>query len=359
MKIEQQQTELPAARSNCPADAGPQSQLRRLSVLVPVYNSQQTVGRLIDEVIARLQDSYAELEVVLVNDGSADNSHQVLCEAVSRHPGIVKYVQLARNFGEHNAVMCGLHYVTGDCVAIIDDDFQNPPDQIVRLVDKLEEGYDVVFSRYEKKRHSWFRNLGSAFNDWVATRLLDKPRGLYLSSFKVLNRFLIDAVTSYQGPFPYVDGLILRSTSSIGQQLCEHSERQVGESNYNLRRLIRLWLNMFTGFSILPLRVASMLGLVMSVAGFGLAILFIISWLVGGIFREGVIPPGWASLIVTITIFSGLQLCVLGTIGEYLGRVFQTATHAPQFVVRRTRGIDSQQPETETTAGGTSDRNRQ
>ncbi len=255
-------------------------------MLIPVYNSEHTVGHLIDEVVAILGGRYAELEIVLVNDGSVDGSHEVLCEAARRHPRIVKYVRLARNFGEHNAVMCGLHQVTGDCVAIIDDDFQNPPDQIARLVDKLEEGYDVVYSYYAEKQHSRFRNLGSAFNDWVATRLLRKPAGLYLSSFKVLNRFLIDTVKQYDGPYPYLDGLVLRSTSSIGQQLCEHSERQVGQSNYTLSRLFRLWLNMFTGFSILPLRIASILGLVMSTVGFGLAILFMISWSVGGIFRE-------------------------------------------------------------------------
>jgi len=247
---------------------------------------------------------------------------------------------LARNFGEHNAVMCGLHYVTGDCVAIIDDDFQNPPNQIIRLVEKLQEGYDVVFSHYEKKHHDWFRNFGSSFNDWVATRLLKKPPGLYLSSFKVINRFLIDTVKGYEGPYPYIDGLILRSTSAIGQQLCQHSQREMGQSNYTLSRLIRLWLNMFTGFSILPLRVASILGLVMSAAGFALALLFAISWIFGGIFREETIPPGWASLIVTITIFAGLQLCVLGAIGEYLGRVFQTTSRSPQFVVRETLGTE-------------------
>lgn len=318
------------------------SSVTRLSVLVPVYNSEQTVGRLVDDVIATLEGRYAEIEMVLVDDGSVDGSDEVLRNAVSRHPGVVRYVRLARNFGEHNAVMCGLHYVTGDCVVIIDDDFQNPPSQIIRLVDKLQEGHDVVFSQYDEKQHSWFRNFGSAFNDWVATRLLKKPKGLYLSSFKTLNRFMIDTVIRYDGPYPYLDGLILRSTSSIGQQLCEHSQREVGQSNYTLARLIRLWMNMFTGFSILPLRIASLLGLLMSMVGFALATFFVVSWMVGGILAEGTIPPGWASLIVTITVFAGLQLSVLGAIGEYLGRVFQTMSRSPQFVVRETVGADHQ-----------------
>ena len=235
----------------------------KLSVLIPVYNSEQSIGRLVDEVIRALAPHYDELEILLVNDGSADDSHSVVCGVVERHPGIVKYIRLARNFGEHNAVMCGLHYVTGDCVAIIDDDFQNPPDQIIKLVDRLSEGYDVVYSVYPQKHHSWFRNFGSKFNDRVATYLLRKPKGLYLSSFKVLDNYLVKSITRYSGPYPYIDGLILNSTQSIGQQTCVHAPRDVGKSNYTLRSLARLWLNMFTGFSIVPLRLASLLGLAM------------------------------------------------------------------------------------------------
>ncbi len=315
--------------------------IRRVSVLIPVYNSEQTIGHLVNEVVKTIRPQFEELEIVLVDDGSLDRSHEVICEAVTRHSGIVKYVRLARNFGEHSAVMCGLHHTTGDCVAIIDDDFQNPPDQILRLVNKLQEGYDVVYSIYAQKHHNWPRNVGSEFNDWIATRMLSKPPGLYLSSFKVLNRFLVDCVIRYEGPFPYLDGLILRSTASIGQQVCEHAERVMGRSNYTLRRLVRLWLNMFTGFSITPLRIASLLGFLMSGTGFFLAAFFLVSWSVGGIFQPH-FPPGWASLIVCLTIFAGLQLSVLGMIGEYLGRVFQTMNRSPQFVVRQTVGFGNE-----------------
>ena len=314
----------------------------RVSVLIPVYNSEHTIGPLVDAVVDALASSCRSLEIVLVNDGSRDRSHEAIRALMTRHRGSVRYVRLARNFGEHNAVMCGLHYVSGDCVAIIDDDFQNPPDQILRLIHRLTAGFDVVYAIYEKKHHSWFRNLGSRFNDRVATWLIGKPRDLYLSSFKVLNRFLIDAVTTYEGPYPYLDGLILRSTRAIGQQPCRHAARDVGQSNYTLVRLLRLWLNMASGFSLAPLRAASLLGLVMSVCGFAMAIFFIVSWSVGGIFRIGVFPPGWASLIVTVTVFAGLQLCVLGVIGEYLGRVFQTLSRSPQFVVRDAYGVSKE-----------------
>ena len=255
-------------------------------------------------------------------------------EAVERHPGKVRYVQLASNFGEHSAVMCGLHHVTGDCVAIIDDDFQNPPEEIIKLVEKLKEGHDVVYSYYEKKRHSLFRNLGSWFNDRVATWLLHKPPGLYLSSFKVMNRFLIKAVIRYEGPFPYLDGILLKITSNIGTQLCAHNEREEGQSNYTLGKLLQLWLNMFTGFSITPLRIASVIGFGMSLIGLLLAAFFILSRLKGGILFEQQVPAGWASLIVSVTLFSGVQLCVLGLIGEYLGRLLLTVNRAPQYIER-------------------------
>lgn len=313
----------------------------RLSVLIPAYNSETTLGKLIDHTLEVLRPRYGWVQVVVVNDGSRDDTHRVALAAVERHQGAVRYVRLARNAGEHNAVMCGLNHVSGDCVAIIDDDFQNPPEEICTLVDRLEDGFDVVYSYYESKRHSWFRNLGSSFNDWVATRVLGKPRGLYLSSFKVLNSFLVRQVVAYEGPFPYLDGLILRSTQRIGRQLCRHEDRQDGRSNYTLTRLVALWLNMTTSFSVAPLRIASFTGLAMSFAGLAMALFFVLSWRLGGILSEQQIPPGWASIMVTLTVFSGIQLSLLGMVGEYLGRVFLTLNKAPQFVVRDRFGFDA------------------
>ncbi len=314
--------------------AGPALDIRRLSVVIPVYNSQDTLGGVVDEVVQSLASHFESLEIVLVNDGSRDRSHQVARDSCRRHPGTVKYLRLARNFGEHNAVLCGLRHATGDCAAIIDDDFQNPPEEILALVERLAEGYDVVYSFYEKKHHSWYRNLGSRFNDLMATWLLKKPRGLYLSSFKVMSAFLTETVTAYDGPYPYLDGLILRATSNIGHRQCRHAPRQDGRSGYTLRKLIALWLNMFTGHSVVPLRVATLLGFLFSCTALLMTVLFVISWTVGGIFAQREIPPGWASLIVSVTFFSGVQLCVLGLLGEYLGRTFLTQNRVPQSVVR-------------------------
>ncbi|OGW70057.1 MAG: hypothetical protein A2036_01480 [Omnitrophica bacterium GWA2_50_21] len=313
---------------------------KRLSVIIPVYNSEQTIGILIDQLIAELAGEFTGLELLLINDGSSDNSHNVILEAQKRHHRIVRYITLSRNFGEHNAVMCALNFAKGDNAVILDDDFQNPPSEIKLLLDTLQKGYDVVYSYYSSKKHDPFRNFGSLINDLFATWLLKKPRGLYLSSFKAMNRFMINTAAQYTGPFPYLDGIILRSTTKIGRCLCQHNKRALGKSNYTLTRLLRLWLNMFTGFSIVPLRITSFIGAFMSLFSFLLAVYFIVVHFTGPLLIKQAVPPGWASTIVCLTFFSGLQLSVLGIIGEYLGRLFLTANKSPQYIIRETYGID-------------------
>ena len=302
----------------------------RVSIVIPVYNGAKSIKPLVERLHEELKAHY-ELEVVLVNDYSPDNSAEV-CAALAEQHGWVRFIHLARNFGEHNAVMAGLNYCTGDCAVIMDDDFQNPPTEVVKMVDKLQEGHDVAYSYYETKRHSLFRNLGSWFNNAVASVMIKKPWGLYLSSFKAINRFAIDEVIKYEGPYPYIDGLILRSTRNYGTQLVQHDPRHEGRSSYTLRKLMRLWLNMFTNFSILPLRVASIVGFVFAVIGAVLAVVFLIEKL-----ANPDLPAGWASTIVIILIISGVQLFALGMIGEYLGRLFLQDNGSPQFVVRDTK----------------------
>jgi glycosyltransferase involved in cell wall biosynthesis len=335
-------TNLREARAESRSDTTQSLTGHRISVLIPVYNSQNTIGDLVDTVVRTLQPLANLWEIVLVNDGSVDRSHEAVLAAIERHPGLIKYIRLYRNFGEHNAVICGLNYVTGDSVTIIDDDFQNPPTEILSLVEKLLEGYDVVYSYYEKRYHSLFRVLGSQFNDQVAAILLKKPKDLYLSSFKTIDAALVRIIAQYQGPYPYIDGLILRSTRNIGRQLCLHADRKDGKSSYTLVKLIRLWANMFTGFSITPLRITSYLGVVVSFIALLLTVYFVIVRSIGPIFIKHDIPPGWASTIVMITFLAGLQLIMLGMIGEYLGRLFLTINGAPQFLIRETYGTETE-----------------
>ena len=304
-----------------------------VTVVIPVYFAEATLGRLVDAVLEVFKPKF-ELQVVLVNDGSTDGTHDCCERLVESHPQIVTYVRLARNFGEHNAVMAGLHRAEGEYVVIMDDDFQNSPADAVRLVEETRDGdFDIVYSRYPERRHKLYRVLGSKFNGWVANFMIDKPPELYLSSFKCMRQWLAKEVLTYQGPFPYLDGLALRCTRNIGQLMVEHGERASGESGYTGRKLMRLWGNMFVNFSVMPLRASTVFGGLLVVVAAVLSLVVVFETLSG---RP--LPSGWPFLAIVMMFFSGGQLLILGIIGEYLGRLFLTANHTPQFVVREEKG---------------------
>jgi undecaprenyl-phosphate 4-deoxy-4-formamido-L-arabinose transferase len=298
-----------------------------VTVCVPVYNGAKTIGALVEEIIKELSPHY-KVEIVLVNDSSRDNSDEV-CKQLARNHVFVKYISLRKNFGEHNAVMCALNYATGDYVVIVDDDFQNPPHEIRALVEEARKGYDVVYSAFHEKQHDKYRNIGSRFNDWVATRLLEKPANLYLSSFKAINADMVKRIIRYKGPSPYIDGLILRETRNISSVRVQHDARREGQSNYTLTRLLALWLNMFVNFSVMPLRLFSMFGVFVILVSFVAAIIFIIQKL----FDPGS-EMGWTSVMVSILFFSGVQIVFLGLIIEYIGKNYFQTNGTPQWVVK-------------------------
>jgi undecaprenyl-phosphate 4-deoxy-4-formamido-L-arabinose transferase len=301
------------------------------TVVIPVFNGAATIGPLVERLV-RVFEGLA-LQVVLVNDGSTDASHEVCLELSLTCP-CVTYVLLARNFGEHNAVMAGLAHAEGDYVLVMDDDFQNPPEEALRMLREAVGGdYDVVYARYRRKRHGVLRNLGSRFNDLVASFMLGKPRDLYLSSFKCMNRFLVREILKYRGASPYIDGLILRCTRSIGTIEVRHEPRGAGRSGYTPRKLLRLWLNMFVNFSIMPLRVSTLLG----VGACALSIVLSASVVIEKLARPDV-PIGWPSVVVIVMMFSGVQLLILGVIGEYVGRIFLDMGGKPQYTVRSVHG---------------------
>jgi glycosyltransferase involved in cell wall biosynthesis len=303
-----------------------------LSVVIPVYNGSRTIGPVVDALHCAL--STVRLEVVLVNDGSSDESEQACLALVERYPHTVLFVQLARNFGEHSAVLAGLRRTCGQYVAIMDDDGQNPPDQLPLLLDAIRaDRLDVVYGLYRAKRHTWLRNLGSRFANRVAAILLDKPRGLYLSSFKIMNRFVVDAIVEYRGAFPYIDGLILRTTRRVGQVEVEHRERVEGRSGYTFGRLLKLWSNLALGFSIAPLRVAVVLGLAISL----LSVVLLAAIVLDKLFLNPEVTVGIPTVLVCVTLFAGVQLFVLGLVGEYVGRTFLHVHGQPQVVVRYER----------------------
>jgi undecaprenyl-phosphate 4-deoxy-4-formamido-L-arabinose transferase len=300
----------------------------KLSICIPVYNGAATIKELVEKARGDLSD--LQLEFVVVNDGSVDDSDAV-CSALAESSRDLKYICLRRNFGEHNAVMCAMNYCTGDYAVVIDDDFQNPPGEIKKLLLEAEKGYDVVYAKYYKKRHHFFRNLGSKFNDIMATWLLNKPKNLYLCSFKLLKREIINEIIKYRGPFPYIDGLILRSTGSISSVYVDHLSRQYGHSNYTLPKLISLWLNMFINFSIKPLRIITFMGIFTALFCLGLGIWFFIDFLI----HPGSIPEGWTSLAVIVLFTGSIQMISLGLVGEYLGKNYLDKNGTPQWTVKK------------------------
>ncbi len=299
-----------------------------LSIVVPVYRGAETVGLLV-EALSDLRPE-GGIEVVLVNDGSPDNSGEVCRELVRTARIPLVYIEHARNFGEHNAVMTGLRRVSGAYVITMDDDLQNPVEEVTRLYDHARlGGWDVVYTRYAEKKHAPWRNLGSRFANKVADWLLDKPPGLYLSSFRCMSAGVVRAVARYAGPYPYVDGLVMQVTQRIDSIEVRHLPRATGASNYTLRRLVRLWLNLATSFSLAPLRVAIFAGAAMAALGMIGAAATIFEALM----RHDT-PSGWASTMTVILLVSGVQSMILGVVGEYVGRTFLSANGKPQGTVR-------------------------
>lgn len=301
-----------------------------VSVVIPVYNSENSIERVVCTLIENLSERY-NLEIVLVNDGSKDNSDRVCIDIYNQYRNIVKFYSLAKNVGEHNAVMAGLNMCTGNYVVIMDDDFQNPISEVIKLFDyAINNDFDVVYTYYKKKQHSFFRNLGSKFNGKVANIMLNKPKDLYLSSFKLVNRFLVDEIINYRLPYPYIDGLILRSTDKIGKIEVKHQKREIGESGYTIKKLVSLWLNMFTNFSILPLRFSTILGFITAFVGVIVGTYAVIEKI-----NNPEVPVGYTSLFVVICLFFGIVLLALGMVGEYLGRIFISLNKKPQYLIRR------------------------
>lgn len=302
---------------------------KQVSIIIPVYNAEKSIGILVDKLINNISDEILS-EIILINDGSIDDSEQVCTDVYYKYPHIVSFINLSMNVGEHNAVMAGLNRTTSEYVLIIDDDFQNSVTEAVRLINyALEHNYDVIYTYYDNKQHSFFRNIGSKFNDKVANILLKKPRGLYLSSFKIVNKFIVMEIINYKFPFTYIDGLILQTTNRIGNLQVKHDKRTNGKSGYTLRKLISLWLNMFTNFSILPLRISIIIGLIFSAFGFLLGTYSLVDY-----YLNPKISLGYTELIVVISFFSGVQLIAIGTIGEYLGRLFLSKNNKPQYTIR-------------------------
>ncbi len=311
----------------------------KVSFVIPCYRSEKTLEAVVREITETMVtlDEY-DYEIILVNDCSPDDTFGVIRKLCANNKKIIG-VSHAKNFGQHAALMAGFSFVTGDIVVCLDDDGQTPANEVGKLLDKIKEGYDVVYAEYEHKQHSGFRNWGSHVNKLMTEIMLNKPKELYISSYFAARRFVVDEMLKYKGAYPYVIGLVLRTTRRICNVPVNHRERMEGNSGYTIKKLLGLWMNGFTSFSILPLRVASYGGSFIAFIGFIYAIYVVIAKI---IHPERML--GWSSTISVILILGGLILLVLGLIGEYVGRIFISINNSPQYVIRDVIIPNSEEP---------------
>lgn len=305
--------------------------MKKVSFCIPCYKSEQTLTKVVDEIRAsmeELSDKY-EYEIILVNDASPDGTFNVICKLADTYPNITG-IDLAKNFGQHAALMAGFAHVSGDILVCLDDDGQTPANEVYKLLDKIEEGEDVVYARYDHKKHSLFRNFGSFINEKMTEFLLGKPKELYVSSYFAAKRFIVDEMLRYDKSYPYVIGLVLRSTKRIANVNVDHREREVGRSGYTLGKLLGLWMNGFTAFSVKPLRIATWTGISCAILGFIYGLYTIIKKFVLG----DAVAVGFSALMSSVMFIGGMILFMLGILGEYIGRMYISMNNAPQYVIR-------------------------
>jgi len=303
----------------------------KISFVIPCYRSEKTIVGVVDEIKATLlQRPEYESEIILVDDSSPDQVYEVI-RSLAKKDAHIHGISFSRNFGQHSALMAGLRKSTGNIIVCLDDDGQTPANELFSLVDALDEDTDVVYASYKKnhKKHSLFRNIGSRVNEWMLRIMFSKPRELEANSFFAAKRYIIDEMCRYQNPFPYAGGLILQSTNKIRNVEVNHRIRNVGSSGYTLNKLLSLWLNGFTAFSVVPLRIASAVGVFTSAAGFA----FVIYLVVRKIMDPSVLV-GYSSTMAAILVIGGLLMLMLGILGEYVGRIYMSINKNPQYVIR-------------------------
>ena len=306
-----------------------------VSFVIPCYRSEKSLENVVVEIRNTLEKlNKYDYEIILVNDGSPDNTWDTICRIIKQNTAVnIRGINLARNFGQHAAIMAGLKFTKGDYVVCLDDDGQTPANEVYKLLGALEEGADAAYARYAHKKHNIFRNFGTLMNEWMASVMLGKPRNLYVSSYFAVKRFIVEEMIKYDSSYPYVIGLVLRATRNIVNVDVNHRSREVGNSGYTFAKLMALWINGFTAFSIKPLRLATFAGTVLAFMGFIYGIYTVIKK-----FVNPNVPLGFSALMSAIIFIGGMIMLMLGMIGEYVGRIYISQNKNPQYVIRETVG---------------------
>lgn len=302
--------------------------MKEISIVIPVYNSHECVAEISRQIADALKG--IEYEQIMVNDCSKDSSWDEIKKEAEKNPNLIG-INLRKNGGQDSAILAGLNYAKGNYVVIMDDDLQHSPYDILKLYEEAKKGFDVVYADFDSKKQKLWKNLGSWFNGKISEIALDKPKNIYLSPFKIICRGVVEEMIKFNNLFPYIDGLIFQVTRNITQIPIEHHKREMGKSNYNLIKSIKVFLRMLFGFSTIPLLLTFYAGMISALAGLGLAVYYIIEYFSG---RADV--TGWTTLVILILILGGLILVSLGIIGKYLGQVYLTVNKQPKFIVKET-----------------------
>ena len=312
--------------------------MKKVSFVIPCYRSEHTLPHVVAEIEEKMRilEQY-EYDIFLVNDCSPDDTLGTIRKLCGEHENI-KGISFSKNFGQHSALMAGLRHSDGDYVVCLDDDGQTPADEVDKLLEKLEEGYDAVYAKYEHKQHSTFRNMGSRVNELMTRVMLGKPAALYVSSYFAVKKFVVNDMVKYENSYPYVIGLVLRATKNITNVTVKHREREEGSSGYTIKKLLGLWFNGFTAFSVKPLRIATAIGAFSALLGFLYGAYTIIKRLV-----NPDVPMGFSSTMAAIVFFGGMIMLMLGLIGEYVGRIYISLNNSPQYVIRETINLEKEE----------------
>ena len=309
---------------------------KKISIIIPCFNSEKTLVELVNRIISALNENL--LEIILINDASKDNTWFVIQDIVKAHDE-VKGISLMRNFGQHSATLCGLNYVSGEIVVTMDDDLQNPPEEITKLTDLLEsdKNIDAVFGIPGIVKQSFVKRMGSKYLNHISSKILNKPKDLKMSSFRALRKSLVDEIKTNQTTNPALGSLIMNYTRNIKNVDVQHNTRKYGSSGYGLGKSIKLFLNTVLNNSTLPLKMVSNIGIISSIVGFGLAIFYLIKYFVGDI-----TVPGWTTIIILLLFFFGIILFSIGIIGEYLIRIISEVNHSRQYVIKDKSGFENE-----------------
>lgn len=311
--------------------------MKKISFVIPCYRSERTIGKVIDEITAVIcsMEQY-EYEIIAVDDCSPDGVYEVLKQRAQLDMRI-KVLSMAKNFGQHGAMIAGLNFCEGDFVVFLDDDGQCPIDKLKDMIVPLENGWDVTIAEYGKKKQNFLKNIGSKFNEITANIMISKPKDIQMGNFIALKKFVADEMKKYRGPYPYISGLFFRVSGKIMNIPMEERVRLEGKTTYTMRKLISLWLNGFTAFSIKPLRIASLIGVLFSCLGFLYGIIIVITKI-----SIPTVAVGWSSTMAVMLLLGGLILLVLGIIGEYVGRIYMCLSNTPQYVIKKMINVEDQ-----------------